>query len=55
MGNCTWPICRECYAKRYPGREPITLAPEVEVCCDCGIPTTDGIYIREDPRKVKCK
>src|SRR5262245_57933942 len=62
-------ICSACYAKRYPGRRPVvvsagqpisdsrsggpTITREQEQCCDCGIATTDGIYIRDDPWQVR--
>ena len=50
--NFSWtqPCCFDCYAKRYPGRQPVRLkVAEKETCVDCGEETEDGIYIRVDP------
>lgn len=50
----TQPICSFCYNSRYPGREPLRIADDgYEKCCDCGKPTSDGIYFRVDPSTVK--
>lgn len=47
------PLCSLCYEKRHPGRAPIQLRPEhrdERACCDCGITTAEGIFIRADPQ-----
>jgi hypothetical protein len=47
-------ICAACYAVRYPNRPPVKVRDaDREQCCDCGLPTTDGIYIRDDPVQVR--
>jgi hypothetical protein len=49
-------ICTICWFNRYPGRTPVRVRMEHrerEQCCDCGMPTIDGIYIREDPWTVR--
>jgi hypothetical protein len=51
-------ICMKCWEKRegYGLRDPIrVLCDRQEVCCFCGDPTTDRIYVRVDPSLVKCK
>lgn len=49
----TQPMCRACWDRRHPGREPVRLIePEAEVCCECGTLTEDAIYIRVDPATV---
>lgn len=46
-------ICRRCWAKANPFREPIRVleAPE-EPCCMCGADTDAGIYVRVDTHEV---
>lgn len=54
MSQWTHPICEDCYDDRFPGREPSAMGnPEPERCCDCGKATTDGIYFREDPDRMR--
>ena len=52
----TWTqaICRVCYAKWYPDRgTPIrVLSEDTETCCNCGRATSEGIYVRADPKLV---
>jgi len=51
----TQPICRQCYARLEPGREPVRLRPGIagkQYCCICGEITRDGIWYRIDPRSV---
>jgi hypothetical protein len=48
-------ICDDCWLAFYfhnasPAR---STEPEREQCCMCGMPTTSGIYIREDPQMVR--
>ena len=51
-------ICMKCFTEKYPEKGPpfrMLKAPE-ETCCFCGAKTSDGIYIRHDPRGLKfCK
>jgi hypothetical protein len=56
MTKVSWTqaLCTACWLVRKPGMTPVrTKFREREQCCDCGMPTTDGIYIREDPWTVK--
>ena len=47
-------ICSGCYDKRYPQRPPVKFkSARREQCCDCGMPTDEGIYMREDPMTVR--
>jgi hypothetical protein len=51
-------ICRACWEKRNPGREPVRVLepPTIEVaCCFCGEPTPASIYVRHDGRELHCK
>lgn len=49
-------ICRDCYAKEEPGREPVRVKNvDPESCCFCGKVTDEGIYYRYDPNKLACK
>lgn len=49
----TQPICKNCYTKDNPDREPLALQyPERENCCKCGELAVDGIYIRIDPESI---
>jgi hypothetical protein len=50
-------ICDECFAKKYPDKQPIRAKHQyliVENCCFCGQPSKSGIYTREDPTKTRC-
>lgn len=52
MANWTHPICQADWDRTHPDREPVRLRREhrdPEICCFCGKPTIDGIYVREDP------
>lgn len=54
MGKWTHAICRPCYEKLEPGREPIeVLSSPKDRCCWCNQPTT--IYYRADPASVPCQ
>jgi hypothetical protein len=50
-------ICASCFRVRYPvdwmSRIVTVHDAKREQCCDCGLPTTDGIYIRDDPVQVR--
>lgn len=49
----THAVCIDCWNIRKPGQEPVRIHnDDTQVCCDCGKDTTDGVYIREDPKKV---
>lgn len=58
QGRYRWtqPICIAHWQERNPDAPPpTTILPAyrvVEVCCDCGTLTRDGIYIRVNPRSV---
>ena len=55
----TWTqaVCDQCWHVRHPARPiPIRIRTEIRVreqCCDCGMPTMSGIYIRQDPWTVR--
>jgi hypothetical protein len=54
MAEWTHPICWVCWERRAPGKSPLRLRnPPPEKCCICGEETKSGIFIREDPAKVK--
>jgi hypothetical protein len=56
MSKWTHAICVECWDKQQPGREPVTVLNGTEqTCCFCGQPTKAGIYIREDPKGMRCE
>ena len=50
-------ICQACWNKKNPDREPVRIKPAyayLATCCYCGAENRDGIYVREDPAKMKC-
>ena len=49
-------ICIECWNKKYGTQLPYRLIDDSikEVCCYCGSENTDAIYVRDDPKSVKC-
>lgn len=52
----TQPVCMACFKFRSPGREPVCVkAPYAnkERCCNCGVETDEGIYIRIDPTTIR--
>jgi len=48
----TQPICADCFQETYGGEPVRVSSPHPECCCLCGDDTSDGIYIRIDPRTV---
>jgi len=51
----THQICEACWQKREPGRVPTkVIEAEPGHCCFCGERTMDGIWVREDPKKICC-
>ncbi len=51
----THPICWVCWVKMNPGRGPATLTNlGGGTCCFCGNETASGIYVRHDPKELKC-
>lgn len=53
----TWnqPFCGVCFSADHPGRTPVRLMEAVavaEICANCGMPTSEGIYVRRDPKTV---
>lgn len=60
----TQPICEACWIERESVwkddkliliRKPVrVLEPELERCSYCCSPTIMGVYVRDDPSKVKC-
>jgi hypothetical protein len=55
MSEWTHAQCLQCWSSRNPGRQAARLLEtETEICCFCGRPTDDGIYVRADPRGLLC-
>jgi hypothetical protein len=49
-------ICKDCWSKENPYRKAVSLSDgEWEACCFCGKGNHDGIFIRHDPKELKCK
>jgi hypothetical protein len=50
----TQPICDTDWTLSHPDRFPVRVKdPEQEQCAYCGNTTDSGIYVRDDPTKVK--
>lgn len=48
-------ICLSCWKKREPNRESVRVVDATaERYCFCGGLNSDGIFIREDPKKLDC-
>jgi hypothetical protein len=54
MMSWTHNICLSCWKKREPDRKPVRVIFGDERCCFCGNLNNDGIFIREDPKKLNC-
>lgn len=49
------PICDDCWKEREPDREPVRIKnPSEHTCCFCGVGTTSGIWVRQDPVPLGC-
>jgi hypothetical protein len=50
-------MCDTCWEDRNPDREPVrvthNLSYKAEICAWCGQPTAGGIYVRQDPTRVR--
>ena len=57
MSAWTHTICRPCWDKLNPDREPVRVKnAQTEPCCYCGNETFSGIYVRKDPDELPlCK
>lgn len=56
MSKWTHSICDDCWHKKEPEIEPSRLVDVIgNICCFCGLLTTSGIYVREDPTELLCK
>lgn len=56
MSKWTHAICDDCWDKKNPERpSPRRASGDREICCFCAMGTNSGIYIREDPAKLKCE
>lgn len=54
MSNWTQSICERCWNKQNPGRIPVRMKnADEEECCFCKRVTTDGIYIRVNPKDLE--
>ena len=52
----THAICGPCWKRREPNRDPVVLKDAATtVCCFCRELTSEGIFVREDPKKTLCK
>ncbi len=53
-------ICDRCWLERCEKREEVGRQPtrvmnsDLETCCYCQGPTSVGIYVRDDPKEIKC-
>ena len=55
MSRWSHAICRLCWDAQTPDREPTVLRyPHEETCCFCGAVTQEGIYVRENPARLRC-
>ena len=55
MRGWTHRICDQCWQQKHPDRGPIQVTGIDEgVCCFCG-GQAGGIYVRADPRTLKCE
>jgi hypothetical protein len=49
-------MCRDCWDKANPGREPYALAhAPMECCCFCGATHASGIRVRENWAFTMCR
>lgn len=58
-------MCGDCWIDRHPfeqyedgstyWRPPVQFKSPPGTCCFCGNKTVLGIYVRHDPKKLKCK
>ena len=56
MSKWTHAICQICWYEKNPGREPVTVLNGTEqICCFCGLKSKSGIYVREDPKGLRCE
>lgn len=42
-------LCDACYQRLMPGRIPVRLVREVDICCGCGERHASGIVMRASP------
>ena len=48
--------CEECWNKANPGRKSAGIKnAELVWCCFCALPTSAGIYVHHDPRRLNCE
>lgn len=48
-------MCAACWAVRFGEKEPVRVkGADVETCCYCGGPAGAGIYVRDDPKELRC-
>ena len=51
-------LCRTCWYALFGAGEPqLSRLPGMPAspCCSCGVSTRNGIYVREDPHKLRCQ
>ena len=51
----THAVCYPCWEKRFGYDPHKVLDGDPERCCFCGGRTCSGIYVRHDPRGLKCE
>ena len=56
MSKWTHPICPACWKIHADTREPYrVIESPPEPCCFCGLSTDAGIFVRADPRPLRCQ
>lgn len=49
-------ICIGCWENKNGPQPPFELnSKETETCCYCGRSHSSGIFVRDDPKEVKCQ
>jgi len=56
MSRWTHIICENCWWRIRSDRQPVRYTVRLKPfpCCFCGEPTQSGIFVRGDPKTVKC-
>jgi len=57
MSQWNHAMCDPCWEKKQGPRKPVRLTLEMKplLCCFCGEPTQSGIFVRANPKTVKCR
>lgn len=55
MSPWTHALCQRCWDELNPNRRPAEVADaRKETCCSCELPTRSGIYVRREPKTLRC-